>query len=214
MDVALRRLACYAGLAASSGRPEAMDACLPSIRCDPGADSLSVFVASRFVEQGNQFWRGGQAHGSLKKTALPGAVATFLTRGVQPLADALAVWVAADAAGKRSAVKSVLVQVRLCAKIFQGGQYYCKRCLEICLLGGLASSRLQAMCPSDLDQIGSWWPIGVGTKKGARRIFPTAKRSRLIREGLRVAQRSLGGGVRRVPLVRISAFLCHKLRVF
>lgn len=213
-DVALRRLACYAGLAASSGRPESMEACLPSIRCDSDADSLSAFIAKRYVKEGETFWRGGQPHGGLKKKHLPDAVAAFLEEGVQPLADALATWVAADAAGKRSAVKSILAHVRRCGKFFVGSDYYCKRCLEICLLGGMANPNLQTMHPNDLDQIASWWPIARGTKKGARRIFPTARNDRLIREGLRVVQRSLGGGVRRVPLVRISAFLCGELRVF
>ena len=214
MDVALLRLACYAGLAASSGRPEAMEACLPSIRGDPDADWLVAFVANRYVKEGGTFWRGGQPHGGLKKKDLPDAVAVFLEEGAQPLADALATWVAADAAGKRSAVKSVLDQVRRCGKFFVGSDYYCKRCLEICLLGGMANPNLQTMHPSDLDHIASWWPIGRGTKMGARRIFPTARSDRLIREGLRTAQRSLGGGVRRVPLVRISAFLCSELRQF
>jgi hypothetical protein len=52
------------------------------------------------------------------------------------------------------------------------------------------------------------WPIGPGTKAALRRICPDAKSVKMQRQLLRVLQRALGGGTRRVHIISISALLC------
>jgi hypothetical protein len=203
---ALSLLTRYVCLAASSGRPEAMEAFIPSIRGDPTAGSLPD-LAGQFVAAKNKFWRGGQPHGALKKNNLPDAISAFLANNAASMEVAIDQWrIAGSLEETKVAVRQVLAEVRSCAKPFHGGDYYCKRCLEILLLGGFAVG--WPMNPHDLDALADWWPLGNGTKSGARRIFPAARNDVQMREVLRVLQRACGGGKRKIPLVRISAFLC------
>ena len=208
-DAAMLLLARYSSLAACSGRPAALREFLPSIRGDPDAATLPDF-AREFLERGT-FWRGGQAHGSLRKDAVHEAIDTFLKNSEVPLAAALCAWaVARNDCERRQALVCVLAETRKAAKIFKSQDYFTKRCLEIILLGSHA--RGMNMQSSHLDAIISEWPVSHGTKHGAQRIFPAARSNRHIREGLRVLQRALGGGQKKVPMVCISAFLCCYLR--
>ena len=162
------------------------------------------------MERGT-FWRGGQAHGSLRKDAVHEAIDTFLKNSEVPLAAALCTWaVARNDCERRQALVCVLAETRKAAKIFKSRDYFTKRCLEIILLGSHA--RGMNMQSSHLDAIISEWPVSNGTKHGAQRIFPAARGNQHIREGLRVLQRALGGGQKKVPMVCISAFLCCYLR--
>ena len=208
-DAAMLLLARYSSLAACSGRPAALREFLPSIRGDQDAATLPDF-AREFTKRGT-FWRGGQAHGSLRKDAVHEAIDTFLKNSEAPLVAALCSWAVARNDGeRRQALVCVLAETRKAAAIFKSRDYFTKRCLEIILLGSHA--RGMNMQSSHLDAIISEWPVSNGTKHGAQRIFPAARGSQHIREGLRVLQRALGGGQKKVPLVCISAFLCCYLR--
>ena len=208
-DAAMLLLARYSSLAACSGRPAALREFLPSIRGDQGAATLPNF-AREFTKR-DTFWRGGQAHGSLRKDAVHEAIDTFLKISEAPLAAALCAWAVAKNHGeRRQALVCVLAETRKAAAIFKSRDYFTKRCLEIILLG--SNARGMNMQSSHLDAIISQWPVSNGTKRGALRIFPAARDSQHIQEGLRVLQRALGGGQRKVPLVCISAFLCCYLK--
>ena len=111
---------------------------------------------------------------------------------------------------RRQALVSVLAETRKAAAIFKSREYFTKRCLEMILLGSHAKG--MKMQSSHLDAMIFEWPVGNGTKHGAQRIFPAARGSQLIRRSLRVLQKALEGGQKNVPLVRISAFLCCRLR--
>ena len=127
------------------------------------------------------------------------------------LAATLCAWAAAKNDNeRRQALVSVLAETRKAAAIFKSREYFTKRCLEMILLGSHAKG--MKMQSSHLDAMIIEWPVGNGTKHGAQRIFPAARGSQLIRESLRDLQKALEGGQKNVPLVRISAFLCCRLR--
>ena len=72
--------------------------------------------------------------------------------------------------------------------------------MELLILAGLAGLQ------GHIDAIADVWPIASGTEKALKRIFPSADLA--YRQGLRVIQRTLGGGTRSVLMTRVSAFLC------
>ena len=62
--------------------------------------------------------------------------------------------------------------------------------------------------PSDIDGAANVWPIGHGTLEGTKRLFPGLTTDENARRAVRVAQRALGAGQRRLAFNEISALLC------
>ena len=206
-----RNAARFAAVAALSGRPDAISK-LESVLGGGGADPALVEGIRALCDAG-PFFRGGQAHGPLKKSDVPKAVEKFISTTLPSLAEAVHDWCRAaqpprDSAcgATQPAVRRVMELIVASGKIFQCADYFNKRCMEILLLTGLAGVEAK-----HLDALADIWPLGEGTKAGLKIIFPTARPSQ-FRPALRVLQRALGGGTRRVTLVRISAFLCFYKR--
>ena len=134
----------------------------------------------------------------------------FFTHHSSTLAANLQTWNNAKTVSERSdAVHIVHESLTACRGIFKAGDYFIKRAFEICVLAGARGIAGFRRGASDLDLIVDIWPIATGTRSGLRIIWPTGLRSQQAqRQALRVLQRALGGGRRKVPLVRISAFLC------
>ena len=141
------------------------------------------------------FFRGGQAHGSLRKDAVGDALRAFLQQCVDSIAADASDWSEAVSLDARSrSVRKFVVQVSKAAPIFGAGPYWTKRFIEIVLLASIAGVREFRASPADIDMVADIWPIASGTKAALRHIFPTLRRDQDLRQGLRVLQRSLGGG--------------------
>ena len=65
-----------------------------------------------------------------------------------------------------------------------------------------------AISAQALKHVPAVYALGKGTQRGLRMIFPVANMARLLREVVRVLQRSLGGGRRHVDAVSGCALLC------
>lgn len=196
-------------VASFSGRPDAVDSLKGSL-VPTATHSVFLEALADHVREEKPFWRGGQAHGGLATSEITGAYGEFFKHHSSTLAAHLQTWnTATTVSERRDAVRVVHESLTACRGIFKAGDYFIKRSLEICVLAGtrgIAGFRGEA---SDLDLIVDIWPIATGTRAGLRMIWPTGlRRQQAQRQALRVLQRALGGGRRKVPLVRISAFLC------
>ncbi len=196
-------------VASFSGRPDTVDSLKESL-VPTATNRVFLEALAQHVREKKPFWRGGQAHGGLATSEISGAYGEFFTHHSSTLAAKLQTWNNATTVSERSdAVRVVHESLTACRGIFKAGDYFIKRAFEICVLAGtrgIAGFRREA---SDLDLIVDIWPIATGTRSGLHIIWPTGLRSQQAqRQALRVLQRALGGGCRRVPLVRISAFLC------
>ena len=196
-------------VASFSGRPDTVDSLKGSL-VPTATHPVFLEALAEHVREGKPFWRGGQAHGGLATSELSGAYGEFLTHHLSTLAANLQMWNnATTVSGRSDAIRVVHGSLNACRGIFKAGDYFIKRALEIFVLAGtrgIAGFRREA---SDLDLIVDIWPIATGTRSGLQIIWPTGLRSQQAqRQALRVLQRALGGGRRKVPLVRISAFLC------
>ena len=197
-----------ASVGAISGRLEVIEAL--STCCSPTKDAGGMVAELKaWVNADKKIFRGGQAHGPLKYTIVPFAMKFFYKAHADELVRLLLAWVRASP-GSRCAETIRLFASRsfLSAQTWQAGDYYTKRFLEILVLASVSQLSL-AIAWSDLDVVLDLWPLGSGTKGGLLFTFPHTRQVKLLQEGLRVLQRALGGGVRQVPVVTLSAMLCH-----
>ena len=196
-------------VASFSGRPDTVDSLKGSL-VPTATHPVFLEALAEHVREKKPFWRGGQAHGGLATSEISGAYGEFFTHHSSTLAAKLQTWNNATTVSERSdAVRVVHESLTACRGIFKAGDYFIKRAFEICVLAGTRGIAGFRRGASDLDLIADIWPIGPGTRSGLHKIWPTGLRTQQDqRQALRVLQRALGGGCRRVPLVRISAFLC------
>lgn len=196
-------------VASFSGRPDTVD-CLKGSMVPTATHRVFLKALAEHVREGKPFWRGGQAHGGLATSELSGAYGEFFAHHSSTLAASLENWNAATTvSGRSEALRVVHGSLAACRGIFKAGDYFIKRALEICVLAGTRGIAGFRRGASDLDLIVDIWPIGPGTRTGLHIIWPTGlRRTEAQRQALRVLQRAFGGGRRKVPLVRISAFLC------
>ena len=199
----------FAVLASFSGNPETVESL--KIWLVPAA-THPVFLSAldNHLDANKRFWRGGQAHGKLCTAEISAAFAEFFKKHSSTLAASLQTWNSAHTIAERGkAVRDVYWSLKACSVAFKAADYFIKRTLEICVLAGTHKILGFQIAASDLDLLSDVWPIGTGTRTGLQIIWPGALRTpRHEREGLRVLQRALGGGRRKVPLLRISALLC------
>lgn len=162
------------------------------------------------VRKKKPFWRGGQAHGGLATVEICGAYEEFLTHHSSTLAANLQTWNdATTIRDRRDALHRVQESLKACRGIFKAADYFTKRILDICVLAGSREIGGFKRTAEDLDLLCDLWPIASGTRAGLHILWPTGLRSQQDhRQALRVLQRALGGGRRKLPLVRLSAFLC------
>ena len=104
-------------------------------------------------------------------------------------------------------------KVKVAGTHFGAKNYWSKRFVELIILASSAwqecvGTPLVDLRPSDVDGAASAWPVGPGTESAARLIFSAVKSHQDVREVIRVLQRVLGGGKRRIPFITISAMLC------
>ena len=196
-------------VASFSGRPDTVVSLKRSL-VPTATHSVFLETLAEHVREKKPFWRGGQAHGGLATSEISGAYSEFFTHHSSTLAANLQTWNNATTVSERSdAVRIVHESLTACRGIFKAGDYFIKRAFEICVLAGTRGIAGFRRGASDLDLVVDIWPIATGTRSGLRIIWPTGLRSQQAqRQALRVLQRALGGGRRKVPLVRISAFLC------
>ena len=191
----------FSAVAALSGRPEVLQGLANELQHSASDDELKAALSALVTRAA--FFRGGQAHGRLKKSEVGSAVAEFCRTHLDSLAGLLQQWVEAqDVEHRRLMVQRFALDLQLAGRTLQGGAYWRKRCLEILVLAD-TDSRV-----ADMDFLVVSWPLGAGTQDGIKMIWPQCRNERDARECLRALQRSLGSGARRVPLVRISALLC------
>lgn len=199
----------FVAVASFSGRPDVLESLKESLV--PAATHAAFLEAlAEHVGGKKPFWRGGQAHGGLATTEICGAYEAFLANHSRTLAANLQAWNDASTVRNRiDAVRSVHDSLIACRGIFKAADYFTKRTLEICVLAGSRKIYGFTGKATDLDLICDIWPIGLGTRAGLHILWPTGLRSQQDhKQALRVLQRALGGGRRKVPLVRVSAFLC------
>ena len=214
LAVAFRTLLRFSAIAALSGKPETLDRLSAELGHE-GSDDNLVMALQQFVVNGETFFRGGQAHGSLKKECIHDAARSYMSQHLTLMTENVTTWVCEAGAAPEVRVKALRLLMAAAtesALIFGMRDYFSKRFMEIVLLGllGLKGSFPLAItvCASDLDALADCWPVAGGTAAGIKLIFPTARGAADLRQCLRVLQRALGRGRRCVPLVRVSAFLC------
>ena len=214
LAVAFRTLLRFSAIAALSGKPETLDTFRAELGHE-GSDDNLVMALQQFVAKGETFFRGGQAHGSLKKDCIHVAVRSYMSLHLTAMTENVTTWVCEPGAAPEIRVEALRLLMAAAAKsalIFGMRDYFTKRFMEIVLLGllGLKRSFPQAIkvCATDFDALADCWPVASGTAAGIKIIFPTARSPTDLRQCLRVLQRALGHGRRFVPLVRVSAFLC------
>lgn len=191
-------------VAAFSGRPEVIaDLADYWIGADePLVSKLEEYV----VTQKHKFFRGGQAHGRLRKDAIASAMKTFCLEHINALQDAVVSWSACMSTRARADhVRAFIHALAMASKTFLAGDYWTKRFLEILLLVNHAKI---CVAVTDLDLALDVWPMGPGTKEALVIMFPSANTDYLKRQGIRVIQRSLGAGKRSVAVIQVSALLC------
>lgn len=165
------------------------------------SDAELVPVATEFIASGAAFFRGGQSHGPLKRCAVPAAIEHYCCEHVDAIARVVFSWSQASTHdARRSAVRNAFMALRCAGPVFGGRNYWEKRFVEVLLLAGIGTGL-------DLDFAFDVWPVPSGTAAALIRVFPAARTMSQKREALRVLQRCMGGGTRRVTLVRLSAFL-------
>ena len=192
----------FAGVAAISGSADVMKDLRSSLH-HVSTDGDLVSAVRAHCESGAAFFRGGQAHGPLRKADAADAVAQYCMEHVDGLAREVQCWsTAAAQPERRSAVRAVMAAARSARSPFKGGDYWLKRFMEILVLGSDTTPA------QDLDCVADQWPVAGGTRAALTRIFAGASTERHMRECLRVLQRALGAGTRQVPLVHVSALLC------
>ena len=192
----------FAGVAAISGSPDVMRDLRSALHHVSSDDDL-VSAVQAHCESGAAFFRGGQAHGPLRKADTADAVAQFCMEHVDGLAREVQCWsTAAAQPERRNAVRAVMAAARSARCAFKGGDYWLKRFMEILVLGSDTTPA------QDLDCVADQWPVAGGTRAALTRIFTEASTKRHMRECLRVLQRALGAGTRHVPLVHVSVLLC------
>ena len=197
----------FAAIAALSGRPDVLTLLMPHFKCDQ--TDASLVAAVNGVCEKQVFFRGGQAHGNLKKTDVGAAVLDFCQDKLDGLSANCCQWGLATLQAERAAgVRQVFQTAAQCAKGFGAGDYWTKRFIEILILCSAARLFSFEALPEDIDRVADIWPVASGTKAALLRIFPTMRRPEHHRQALRVLQRRLGGGQRAVALTRVSAFLC------
>jgi hypothetical protein len=174
----------------------------------PGvSDTFLVHEVDALGRSERPFFRGGQAHGSLKKTAVGTALNEFLQDHAPMLACHIKAWTsAANSLARASEVRAVASSLQVAAKSFKANTYWRKRFLEIVILAGVGG--VIAVFPSDIDYIADIWPLGPGTIAALKMIFRGISSEQHLHEALRVLQRALGRGQRAVPITRVSAFCC------
>ena len=190
----------FAGFAAISGCPAVMTKLENAFKREVSDDDLVAAIAA-LIDGGGAIFRGGQCHGPLKKSDMPAATRERCSTYVSILSEKVVVWANSTLPCRCEAVLAVKDYLETARSSFKGGKYWTKRFLEILLLAGLGK-------PADLDFLFGTWPVPNGTGRGILLIFPEAKSQKQQRAASRAIQRALGTGVRQVPLVRVSAFLC------
>ena len=192
-----------AALAATSGRVETLGALMKLCHWDVG-DAALVDALSEFCQTELPFWRGGQPHGSLQRNAVATVFKSFCMKHLENLLlSSLAVAAAKTDLQRHAELKKFMDLVPHAAKVFGGSAYWQKRYLELLCVSGSDAISVEA-----LEHVFDVYPLGKGTREGLLMIFPAATTSRLLREAVRVLQRSLGGGRRLVHAVPLCALLC------
>jgi hypothetical protein len=201
-----RALATLVCICSFSGRPATVAALAPAAHL---SDEEFLAALASYIEL-NPFWRGGQAHGGLAKADLCAAFAYFLNHYADALAQHMTVWSASAHGGveRVEAVRGTVQLLRSVGRSFKAADYFLKRSLEIIVLAGVRGVLGSTVLPHDLDLIADRWPMGKGTKVGLKLIWPRLRSMSDMRQALRVLQRAFGGGPKKIPMVRISAFLC------
>ena len=161
-----------------------------------------------------QFFRGGQCHGQLTKAAVCKTTEAFLGSLSTEIEEAIldiGKW--EEAAERCRLAGDFFAKVKVAGTHFGAKNYWSKRFVELIILASSAwqecvGTPLVDLRPSDVDGAASAWPVGPGTESAARLIFSAVKSHQDVREVIRVLQRVLGGGKRRIPFITISAMLC------
>ena len=161
-----------------------------------------------------QFFRGGQCHGQLAKAAVLQTASEFLCSLSTGIENSLVDIGKAEVPAERFRLTGDLfAKVKVAGAHFGAKNYWSKRFVELVVLASrtcqeCVDTALLDIRPSDVDGAASAWPVGPGTEVAARRIFTAVKSHQDVREVIRVLQRVLGGGKRRIPFISISAMLC------
>lgn len=203
----VRKVIVFAAIAGLSGRPEVTMKLGKTIG---SSDDVALLAFLSELCATEIFFRGGQAHGSLKKSAVPDAVKLFIDEHLDTLQIHVIAWaVSQTPAAATDAVRCTLRHLRTCAwPVFGAGDYWIKRTVEIIILAGVARPIALHFRAEHVDGCMDLWPLASGTRAALQRVFPSLRQQNDLRQGLRVIQRALGAGQRRVCLLRVSAFLC------
>ena len=204
-------LARFCTVAAFSGSPANVGALEVGLRLD-ASDEDFLEVLDKHVLAGKKFWRGGQAHGRLAKTELVPSMARVCAQHMSDLGRLLREWHESEVDARPQATLAYLTRVNAVAAELKGGHYFAKRNMELVVIVGAASRQAFSFRVVDLDRVANVWPVGPGTEKGLKKIWPALRGQGQLRQALRVVQRALGSGAAKVPLVRISAFICFWMR--
>ena len=124
-------------IAALIGRPGALASLKTHFRCGQADAQLASAIASSC--RSHVFFRGGQAHGSLKKASAGTATSSFCRYRLDALAAACSQWgVSARHAGRAESVRSVVHLLGVCAQGFGARHYWSKRFMDVMLLCAVA----------------------------------------------------------------------------
>ena len=160
------------------------------------------------------FFRGGQCHGQLAKAAVPAAFSQFFAEKQSSLEECVAKLAATRDRSSRGAImRDFLNEALETGRIFKARQYFAKRLTELVILASRTAARCGApgamdMEVAEVDEAADTWPVGTSTLQATQRIFTGITNERGARQAIRVVQRCLGGGQRRVPFKSVSALLC------
>ncbi|MDA8582825.1 hypothetical protein N9L68_01305 [bacterium] len=162
----LQTVVVLSAVGAISCRPEVLEAFGADLAYGGPLDAPNA-TARSWVRVGRTFFRGGQPHGGLKYEYVPASLGSFLREHVEHLTNIWSRWSSAlDDKSRRVSALASLGEVGKSAKVWQGGDYYIQRAIEVVLLALIEGS------PKDLDACLHRWPLSSGTRCGLTLISP------------------------------------------
>ena len=209
----------FALVSALSGRLETIESVQEFLVWSSGNSNLLSAIGNLIAQ--SVFFRGGCGPGNLKKTNIPQALQDFLHNRQEAMSQCLTKWASDISPNLRyDALRELMNLASIGACSLGMRDYFVKCFMEICLLvlsgwqsqlqsaSLLSEQGIARVSAKDFDELADIWPVGSGIATGIKLIFPDAHTVSDFRQCLRALQRSLGGGTRHVPTVRLSAFLC------
>ena len=176
-----RALARFCIVAAFSGDPSIVRNFKQSLQycCDQHfLDALAAHLVAA-----KPFWRAGQSHGPLRKDDLVSAFKHCFSEQLGYLAELLEHWDTNVSDQRSMAIRKVMEFSGQVWKTFQAADYFQKRFFEMVVLFREILPGHFTFRASDIDCVADVLPLGPGTKRGLRTIWPRLRGDNLMRQG-------------------------------